>query len=181
LPTSQTQEQCSQNRTGRVLAIGNQLDGQQGQGSPAPSAQKAGNGNPFLRKARKQLGRISPVGGNLAIAALLPTEGAGWSNEGEKVNPTGKERFLVFPNRLTCVRVGKLNRSAALPTGDRSSALTPSGLLPCGSWLFCQGQFLTPLFPVPLYHRSENPANTARSTPSYKESNDSRIPPRRLM
>jgi hypothetical protein len=49
-------------------------------------------------------------------------------------------------------------------------------LLPCGSWLFFQGQFLTSLFPLPLYHQSENPVNTAHSTPSYKESNNRRRP-----
>jgi hypothetical protein len=50
LPTSQAQEQGPQQGTGRVLEIRNQLGGQQGQGSPAASAQKARNGNPSLRK-----------------------------------------------------------------------------------------------------------------------------------
>jgi hypothetical protein len=165
VPAPQAQEQGSQDRMDRVLEIGNQLHGQQGQSSPAPSAQEARNGNPFLRKGRKQLSRIPPVGGNLSIAALLPADGAGRSDEGGKINPTGKKRFLVFPNRLTCVRIGKLNRSAALPTRGRSSVATPLGLLPCGSWLFFQGQFLTSLFPLPLYHRSENPVNTSPPTP----------------
>ena len=125
LPAAQAQEQSPQDRTGRVLEIGNQLDRQQGEGSPAPSAQKAGNGNAFLRKPWKQLNRIPPVGSDLSVAVLLSTDGAGRSDEGGKINPTGKKRFLVFPNRLTCVRVGKLNRSAALPAGGRSSAATP--------------------------------------------------------
>lgn len=172
LPTPQAQEQCPQDGTGRVLQIRNQLGGQQGQGCPAPSAQEAGNGNAFLRKPWKQLNRVPPVGSDRPVALLLPANGAGGADEGEKVNPTGTKRFRVFPNRSICVRVGKLNRSAALPTGGRSLALTPLGLLPCGSWLFFQGQFLTSEIRLPLYHRSENPVNTAHSTPSYKESNN---------
>jgi hypothetical protein len=172
LPAVQAQEQCPQERTGRVLEIGNQLDGQQGQGCPPPSTQEASNGNAFLRKPWKQLNRVPPVGSDLTVAVLLSTDGAGGSDDGGKVNPPGKKRFLVFPNRLTCVRVGKLNCSATLPTGGRSLALTPLGLLPCGSWLFFQGQFLTSEIRPPLYHRSENPVNTAHSNPSYKESNN---------
>lgn len=171
-PASQPQEQCPQERTGRVLEIRNQLDGQQGQGSSAPSAQKASNGNALLRKPWKQLNRIAPIGGDLPIAALFPADGAGRSDDGGKVNPAGKKRFLVFPNRLTCVRVWKLNLSAALPTGGRSSVARPLSLLPCGSRLFFQGQFLTSEIYPPLYHRSENLVNTAHSTPSYKESNN---------
>jgi hypothetical protein len=174
LPASQPQEQCPQERTGRVPEIRNQLDGQQGQGSPAPSAEETGNGNPFLLEDREQLNRITPVGGDLSVAVRLSTDGAGRSDDGWKIDPTGTKRFFVFPNRLTCVRVGKLNRSATLPTGGRSLALTPLGLLPCGSWLFFQGQFLTSEIRPSLYHRSQNPVNTVHSTPNYKESNNTK-------
>jgi hypothetical protein len=104
---------------------------------------------------------------------LLPTDGAGRSDEGGKINPAGKKRFLVFPNRLACVRVGKLNRSATLPTGGRSLAAIPLSLLPCGPWLFFRGQFLTSEIRPPLYHRSENPVNTSPPTPRQNESNNS--------
>jgi hypothetical protein len=172
LPTSQAQEQGPQQGTGRVLEIRNQLDGQKGHGVPTPSAQESSNGNPFLLEDREQLDRIPPIGSDLPTAVLIPTDGAGSSDQGEEINPTTEERFFVFPNRLICVRVGKLNCSAALPTGGRTSALTPLSLPLCGSWLFFQGQFLTSLFPLPLYHRLENPVNTAQHAPSYNESNN---------
>jgi len=165
-PASQPQEQGPQDCIRRVLVIGNQLERQQGEGLREPSAQEPRNGNPFLRKRRKQLHRIPPVGGDLSVAVLVSTDGAGRPDKGGKINPPGQKRFLVFPNRLVCVRVGKLNRSAALPTGGRSLALTPFGLPPRGAWLFFQGQFLTSLFPPPLYHRSENPVNITPQTPT---------------
>lgn len=159
LPAPQAQEQRPHNGICSVLEVRDQLDRQQGEGPQVCAAEEARNGNTLLLEDRKQINRIPPVGGDLPIAVLLPTDGAGRSDEGVKINPAGKKRFLVFPNRLACVRVGKLNRSAALPTGGRSSVATPVGLLPCGSWLFLQGQFLTSLFSPPLYHRSENPVN----------------------
>jgi hypothetical protein len=176
LPATQAQEQSPQDRAGRVLEIGDQLNRQQREGSRAPSAEETGNGNPFVLEDREQLNRITPVGGDLSVAVRLSTDGAGRSDDGGKIDPTRTKRFFVFPNRLTCVRVGKLNRSATLPTGGRSLALTPLGLLPCGSWLFFQGQFLTSEISPSLYHRSQNPVNTDHSTPNYKESNNTSSP-----
>jgi hypothetical protein len=159
LPTPQAQEQGPQQGTGRVLEIRNQLGGQQGQGSPAASAHKAGYGDASLLKPWKQLNGVAPIGTDRPVAMLLAANGASGSDEGGKINPAGKERFRVFPNRSPCVRVGKLNLSAALPTGGRSSVARPLGLLPCGPWLFFQGQFLTSEIRPPLYHRSKYPAN----------------------
>ena len=143
IPAAQTQKQGSQDRVGRVLQIGNQLDGQQGHGSSAPSTQETRNGNPFLLEDRKQLNRIAPVGSDRPAAMFLAANGANRSEEGGKINPTGKKRFLVFPNRAICVRIGKLNLSAPCPQGAGFGLLKPLGLSPCGAWLFYRGQFLT--------------------------------------
>jgi hypothetical protein len=165
MPASQAQKQRPQDGIYRVLEIGDQLDRQQGEGPRASSAQEARNGNPFLLEDRKQLSRVPPVGDDLSIAVLLPTDGAGCSDEGGKINPTGKKRVLVFPNRLTCVRVGKLNRSAALLTREVGLlAPTPSGLPPGKSWLFFQGQYLTSLIRPSLYHRFRNLVNITSPT-----------------
>jgi hypothetical protein len=119
LPTSQAQEQSPQDRAGRVLEIGDQLNRQQREGSRAPSAHKAGYGDASLLNPWKQLNGVAPIGTDRPVAMLLPANGAGGADEGGKINPTGKERFRVFPNRSPCVRVGKLNLSAALPTGGQ--------------------------------------------------------------
>jgi len=70
------------------------------------STYKAGNGDPLLLEARKQLDGISPVGGDLPIAIYLPAYGAGRAKVGEKIDPSGQERFFIFPNRFEFVNVG---------------------------------------------------------------------------
>ena len=117
LPTSKTQKQRPNHRTHRVLKVRNQLDRKQRKSHSPPTAQKARNGNPLLLEAGKELNGIAPIGGNLSVAMGITTDGTGRSNKGEKIDLTLQKRFLVFPNRLESVNVGKLNSSAALPTG----------------------------------------------------------------
>jgi hypothetical protein len=119
LPAPDTQKQGSHHGIDCVLKVGNQLDRQRRKGPPASAADKARNRNAFFLELREQLNGISPVGGNLAIASLLATDRTGRTEKREKIDPTGKKRFLVFPNRLACVRVGKLNVSAPCPRGGR--------------------------------------------------------------
>ena len=136
LPAPDTQEQGSHHGIDRVLKVGNQLDRQRRKGPPASAADKARNRNAFFPELREQLNGISPVGGNLPIASLLTTDRTGRPKEGEKIDLTGKKALLVFPNRLQCVRVGKLNLSAPCPRGAGFGLLKPFGLPPCGAWLF---------------------------------------------
>jgi len=143
LPAVENQEQSPDHGIHGVLEVGDQLGRQYGKGLLPPVAQKAGNRNALFPELREQLNGISPVGGNLTVATLLATHRAGRSKERDKINLTGKKTFLVFPNALVCVRVGKLDFSAPCPQGSRRTALTPLGLLPCGAWLFYQGQLLT--------------------------------------
>jgi len=166
LSAPQAQEQSSYHGIHSVLMVGNQLNRQRRK-TPLPStAHKTRNRNAFLLELREQVNSISPVGGNLPTTTLLTTDRTGRPKEGEKIDLTGKKGFLVFPNALVCVRVGKLNLSAPCPRGGRLWALTPWGLSPCGTWLFYQGQFLTSEFCPPLYHRSIYPANITPPTPT---------------
>jgi hypothetical protein len=119
LPALDAQEQGSYGGIHGVLKVGNQLDRQRRKGPPASAAHKTRNRNAFFPELREQLNGISPVGGNLPIASRFTTDGTGRPKEGEKIDLTGKKSFLVFPNRLNCVRVGKLNLSAPCPRGDR--------------------------------------------------------------
>ena len=143
LPALQYQEQGPYHSIHGVLEVGDQLGRQYRKGLFPLIAEKTGNRNALFLKLREQVNGISPVGGNLSVAILLATDRADRSKERDKINLTGKKRFLVFPNALVCVRVGKLDFSAPCPQGGRLMALTPWGLLPCGAWLFYQGQFLT--------------------------------------
>jgi hypothetical protein len=106
LPGSIPQKQRPDHRAHRVLKIGNQLNGEQRKGFPTSSAHKAGNGNPLLGEAWKQLNGISPVGSDLPIALCLPAYGAGRAKVGEKIDLMSQERFFVFPNRFEFVNVG---------------------------------------------------------------------------
>jgi hypothetical protein len=115
LPAPIRQKQRSNNRAYRVMKIANQLDRQQRKAPPTASAYKAGNGNPLLSEARKQLNGISPVGSDLPIAIKAAAYGTGGPNEGVKIDLMSQERFFVFPNRFEFVNVGELNWSAALP------------------------------------------------------------------
>jgi hypothetical protein len=136
LPALDAQEQGSYRGIHGVLKVGNQLDRQRRKSPPASAADKTRNRNAFLPELREQLNGISPVGGNLAIASLLTTDRTGRPQEREEIDLTGKKRFLVFPNRMQCVRVGKLNLSAPCPQGADFGLLKPLGLSPCGAWLF---------------------------------------------
>jgi len=143
LSALQHQEQGPYHGIHGVLMVWNQLGRQYGKGRLPLIAEKTGNRNALFLELREQVNGISPVGGNLPVATLLATDGTVRSKERDKVNLAGKKNFLVFPNALVCVRVGKLDSSAPCPHGSRLTALTPLGLLPCGAWLFYQGQFLT--------------------------------------
>lgn len=143
LPALQAQEQSPDNGIDAVLEVGNQLARQYGKGFLLLIAQKSGNRNTLFLELREQVDGISPIGHNLPVAPLLATDRAGRAKEREKVNLTGKKGLLVFPNAFVCVRVRKLDFSAPCPQGSRLWALTPLGLLPCGAWLFYEGQFLT--------------------------------------
>jgi hypothetical protein len=72
-------------------------------------AEKADNRHTLLLELREQPNGISPVRSNLPVAIPLATDWTGRAKEGKKINLTGKKRFLVFPNALVCVRVGKLD------------------------------------------------------------------------
>jgi hypothetical protein len=139
----ENQEQGSYHSIHTVLKVGDQLGRQERKGALPFIAEKASNRNALFLELREQVNGISPVGCNLPVASLLVTDRTGRAKEREKVNLTGKKRFLVFPNALVCVRVRKLDFSAPCPLGSRRTALTPLGLLPCGAWLFYQGQLLT--------------------------------------
>lgn len=133
LPALLTQEKRPQDGLCGVLKVGDQLHRQHRKGSRAPSAQEASNGDASLLECREQLNRIPPVGGDLSVAMFLPANGAGGSDEGWKVDPSGEKQFLVFPNRLTSVRVGKLNSSAPCMRGGRlwaAQTFGPASLQP---------------------------------------------------
>ncbi len=133
LPAPHAQEQRPHNSICRILNIGDQLNRQQREGPRAPSAQETGNGDAFLLKPRKQFNGIAPVGSDRPVTMISPANGASGSDKGGKINPTGKKRFLVFPNRSICVRVGKLNLSAPCMQGSRLKAaqtLWPASLQP---------------------------------------------------
>ena len=91
LPVLNTQKQGPDNGTNRVLKVGNQLDRQQRKGSAASSAQKTGNRNPILLETRKQLNGIAPVRQNLPITVKIATDRTHRSNNGEKINLSGKK------------------------------------------------------------------------------------------
>jgi len=125
LPASQAQKQGPQDRTYRVLEIGDQLNGKQGEGLLMFFAKKPGYGNAFLFEFREKVNGIPPIGSNLAIAGLPSTNGTGGSDEGKKIDPSGKKRFLVFPNRFKCVKVDKLNLLAPGPQEEVDRWLKP--------------------------------------------------------
>lgn len=165
LPTLKPHKQRPDDGTYGVLEIRNQLDWQQGKGPPPPSAYKTRNGNPLLLELGHQFDGVAPVRGDLSITIKGTTDGTSGTNMGEKIDLTGKKRFCVFPNGFECVKVGELNCSAALLTRGRVFGwLKPFGLPPCRAWLFFRGQFLTSLFPLPLYHRLLYPVNTPHHT-----------------
>ena len=117
LPALQTQEQDSYHGIHGVLEVGDQLGRQYRKGPLPLIAEKTGNRNALFLKLREQVNGISPVGGNLSVAILLATDRADRSKERDKINLTGKKRFLVFPNALVCVRVGKLDFRRLAPKG----------------------------------------------------------------
>jgi len=82
------------------------LNGEQGKSRPFPPAQKTSNGNPFLLKARKQIDGVAKIGGNLPVAIHFAADGADRPKVGGKIDSVGYKRFLVFPNRITFVKVG---------------------------------------------------------------------------
>jgi len=118
LPALDAQEQGSCHGVHGVLKVGDQLAWQQGEGPRDSSTQKARNGNPFLLEDRKQLGRIPPVRGDLSITVFFPTDGAGRSDEGGKINPTGKKRSAI--QTVTNPQRGNL-RVPRKPAWDRCS------------------------------------------------------------
>jgi hypothetical protein len=156
--------------------IGNQLDRQERKRSLPLFAEKTGNRNTLFLEFREQVNGVPPVGGDLSVATLLTADRTGQTKEGEKIDLVGKKRFLVFPNALVCVRVGKLNLSAPCPRGGRLWALTPWGLSPCGTWLFYQGQFLTSQSRPLLYHRPIYAANITPPIPISIGVNNTRLP-----
>jgi hypothetical protein len=89
LPTLKTHKQGPNDRSHRVLKIGNQLYRQQRKGQTLSAAQKTRNGNPPLLEPWKQINRIPPIGTNLPITAYLSTDGASRSKVGVKINPPG--------------------------------------------------------------------------------------------
>ena len=119
LPALEHQEQSPNDGIDGVLEVGNQLDRQYGKGPLLLIAHKAGNRDALFLELGEQVDGISPVGGNLPVAPLLAADRTGRAKEREKVNMTGKKRFLVFPNALVCVRVRKLDFSAPCPQGSR--------------------------------------------------------------
>jgi hypothetical protein len=123
LPTGNAQKQGPDDCADSVLKIGDQLDGQQRKSLPTLLAQKAGNGNLFFPKFRKQINGISPVGIDLLITIKTATDGAGGTNIALKLKPLGKEGVFVFPNRLEFINIGDLNSSTALPTRTQVSGL----------------------------------------------------------
>jgi hypothetical protein len=109
LPELQDQEQGPYHGIHGILKVWDQLGRQDRKGVLLFIAQKAGNRNALLLKLREQVNGISPVGGDLAVAILLATNGTGRAKEREKFNLAGEKRFPVFPNALVCVRVRKLD------------------------------------------------------------------------
>lgn len=139
--------------------VGNQLGRQHREGSPATAAHKARYRNALLLELRKQLNRMAPVGRDGPIATGPAADRTPRPKEGEKIDLTGKKRFFVFPNRFKSVRKGKLNLSAPARKEAGVGPCKPLALPPCGSWLFYQGQFLTPQSRPALYHRFFPTAN----------------------
>lgn len=113
------QEQSADHGIDAVLEVGNQLARQYGKGPLLLITQKAGNRDALFPELGVQVNGISPVRRHLTVAPLPATDRTGRAKESEKVNLTGKKRFLVFPNALVCVRVGKLDFSAPCPQGSR--------------------------------------------------------------
>lgn len=107
--------------------VGNQL-GRQRRERPQPAcAHKPRNRNALFLELREQVRGIAPVGGNRSIATGLAANRTARPKEGAKINLAGKKRLLVFPNRLKCVRKGKLNLSAPCPRGGRRRAAQTFG------------------------------------------------------
>ena len=106
LPVLITQKQGSDHSPHCVLKIRNQLNRQQREGGLSLSAQKPGDGNPFLFKLRKQLDGISKVWGNLPIAFYLTADGTLMTNNGEEINMARKIGFFIFEYRFKSVIVG---------------------------------------------------------------------------
>lgn|GEM_PF-2498199 len=157
LPTCMAQKKRPQDGLCGVLKVGDQLHRQHRKGSRAPSAQEASNGDASLLECREQLNRIPPVGSDFSVAMFLPANGADGSDEGGKINPSGEEQFLVFPNRLISVRVSKLNFSAPCMRGGRlwaaqtfgSASLQPSVILLRSISYLVNSPTLIPLVKIP--------------------------------
>ena len=107
--------------------VGNQLGRQRRKRSQPAAAHKPRNRNAIFLKLREQVSGIAPVGGNRSIATRLAADRAARTYEREKIDLAGKKRLLVFPNRLKCVREGKLNLSAPCPQGGRLRAAQTFG------------------------------------------------------
>ena len=88
---------------------------------------KSHNRNALFLELREQVRGIAPVGGNRSIATGLAANRTVRPKEGVKINLAGEKRLLVFPNRLKCVRKGKLNLSAPCPRGGRRRAAQTFG------------------------------------------------------
>ena len=141
--TTEPQEQGLEHRISRVLMVGNQLDGKQRKGLTGGAAQCTRNRDEFFFELGKQFNGVSFVRGDLSITASFSADRTR-SNGRENIDSARKIRFLIFPNGLEGVMVGKLNFSAPCPQGSSFGRHTVRLLL-CGAWSDYQGQFLTSL------------------------------------
>jgi hypothetical protein len=135
LPKLKPQQEGPDHRSDRVLEVGDQLQRQQGEGSPPLAADKPRNGDPLFLELREELNGIAPIRGDLPIAVRFPTDGTQRSKGGGKINTTGKKRFPVFPRGLEFVNVGQLDFSVPRSQGGRLWAaqtfgpVSPGGLV----------------------------------------------------
>ncbi len=105
LPVLQSQKQGPNDRTRRVLVIGNQLDRQQRKGGSFTRTFEPDNRNPLLPERREKFDRISPVDRALPVASPALTDRAGLSQVSKKIDLAGKKCIFVFPGALECVSV----------------------------------------------------------------------------
>ena len=100
-------QQCPDHGCQCVLAIGNQLDRQQGKCSMGGFAQETCNRNLFFLE-RKKINRKPVIFLNPTITSYFPAQGAFDADETAKINLSLKKGSFVFPDIRVCVRKDKL-------------------------------------------------------------------------
>jgi len=80
---------------------------QQGKGASGGFAQKAGDWNPCFLEGKK-INRKPIIFLYLAVTSAVPAQRALGSDETEKIDPSIKKSFLIFPDIRVCVIKRKL-------------------------------------------------------------------------